>query len=95
MSNKEILRCLSYSRCKIHALKPLILTEFDRIHKLDGQTDVSRFLDMIRGSEGIDRSRGLSQKYLDKAIASLDKLPNVQAKKDLIEIAHFIGNRSY
>ena len=95
MSNKETLRYLSCSRCRIHALKPLILTELDRIHKLDGQTDVSRFLDMIRGSEGIDKAEVLSQKYLDKAIASLDKLPNVQAKKDLIEIAHFIGNRSY
>lgn len=77
------------------SLKPLILSELDRIHKLDGQTDVSRFLDMIRNSEGIDKADLLSQKYIDKAIASLDKLPNVQAKKDLIEIAHFIGNRSY
>ncbi|MCY9664707.1 polyprenyl synthetase family protein [Paenibacillus alginolyticus] len=77
------------------SLKPLILSELDRIHKLDGQTDVTQFLDMIRGSEGIDKADLLSQKYIDKAIASLDKLPNVQAKKDLIEIAHFIGNRSY
>ncbi|SDN87181.1 heptaprenyl diphosphate synthase [Paenibacillus sp. yr247] len=77
------------------SLKSLILSELERIHQLDGQTDVSRFLDMIRGSEGISRADALSQKYIDKAIASLDKLPNIQAKKDLIEIAHFIGNRSY
>ncbi len=76
-------------------MKAAHFDEFDRIHKLDGQTDVSRFLDMIRGSEGIDKAEVLSQKYIDKAIASLDKLPDVQAKKDLIEIAHFIGNRSY
>lgn len=76
-------------------LKPLILAELDRIHKLDGQTDVSTFLDIIRHSEGIVMADTLSQKYIDKAIASLDKLPNGQAKKDLIEVAHFIGNRSY
>ncbi|MGG1515141.1 polyprenyl synthetase family protein [Paenibacillus oryzisoli] len=76
-------------------LRPHILTELDRIHKLDGQTDVSRFLDIIRGSAGIDEADRLSQRYLDKAIAALDKLPNIQAKKDLIEVAHFIGNRSY
>ncbi|NEW06077.1 heptaprenyl diphosphate synthase [Paenibacillus sp. SYP-B3998] len=76
-------------------LKPRILFELDRIQKLDGQTDVSKFLDMIRSSEGIDRAETLSQKYIDKAIASLDKLPSIQARKDLIEVAHFIGNRSY
>lgn len=76
-------------------LKLLILAELDRIHKLDGQTDVSTFLDIIRHSEGIAMADTLSQKYIDKAIASLDKLPNGQAKKDLIEVAHFIGNRSY
>ncbi|KRE69271.1 polyprenyl synthetase family protein [Paenibacillus sp. Soil750] len=77
------------------ALKPMILTELDRIHKLDGQTDVSRFLEMIRGSAGIKEADRLSQVYIDKAISSLDTLPDNQAKKDLIEIAHFIGNRSY
>lgn len=77
------------------ALKATIMTELDRIHKLDGQTDVSRFLDIIRGSEGIKEAERLSQAYLDKAIAALNKLPDIQAKKDLIEIAHFIGNRSY
>lgn len=76
-------------------LRPQILSELDRIHQVDGQTDVSRFLNMIRHSEGIERAEALSQKYIDKAIASLDKLPSGQAKKDLTEIAHFFGNRSY
>ncbi|MNY46689.1 hypothetical protein D3C86_1818920 [compost metagenome] len=76
-------------------LKPMILTELDRIHKLDGQTDVSRFLEIIRGSAGIKEADRLSQVYIDKAISALDMLPDIQAKKDLIEIAHFIGNRSY
>jgi heptaprenyl diphosphate synthase len=77
------------------SLKPLILSELDRIHSLDGQTDVNRFLDIIRNSVGIAEADALAEKYIDKAIASLDKLPDMQAKKDLIEVAHFIGNRSY
>jgi len=77
------------------ALKPLILKELERIQLLDGQTDVSRFLDLIRNSDGIDKSDVLSQKYIDKAIAALDPLPNSRAKQDLVEVAYFIGNRSY
>lgn len=77
------------------SLKPHILTELERIQQLDGQTEVSKLLDMIRSSEGIHRAEALSQKFMDKAIASLDKLPDIQAKKDLIEVAYFISNRSY
>jgi len=50
---------------------------------------------MIRSSDGISRSEELAEKYIDKAIRALDGLPNQPAKKDLISIAHFVGNRSY
>jgi heptaprenyl diphosphate synthase len=76
-------------------LKSAILGELSRIEQLDGQTDVSRFLDMIRSSDGVAKAEALSQKYIDKAIAALEDLPDSRAKKDLIEVAHFIGNRSY
>jgi heptaprenyl diphosphate synthase len=76
-------------------LKSAILGELSRIEQLDGQTDVSRFLDMIRSSDGVGKAEALSQKYIDKAIAALEDLPDSRAKKDLIEVAHFIGNRSY
>jgi len=76
-------------------LKDQLLGELSRIHERDGQTDVSRFLDCIRGSDAIRQADELSQAYIDKAIVALDTLPDTQAKKDLIEVAHFIGNRSY
>jgi heptaprenyl diphosphate synthase len=76
-------------------LKSAILGELARIEQLDGQTEVSRFLDMIRSSEGVAKADALSQKYIDKAIEALAGLPDIRAKKDLIEVAHFIGNRSY
>lgn len=77
-----------------HLRQPL-LTELRRIQETDGQTDVSRFIDMIRGSSGIPLAEQLASRYIDKAIAALDGVPDIQAKKDLIGVAHFIGNRSY
>ncbi|CAG7641186.1 heptaprenyl diphosphate synthase component II [Paenibacillus allorhizosphaerae] len=76
-------------------LRPRLLSELAVIQAADGQTDTSAFIDMIRRSEGIARAEELASKYIDKAIAALEPLPDIQAKKDLISIAHFIGNRSY
>jgi heptaprenyl diphosphate synthase len=76
-------------------LKQGILAELARIQALDGQTDVSAFIEMVRNSDGIARADALSEKYIEKAIKALENLPDVQAKKDLINVAHFIGNRSY
>jgi heptaprenyl diphosphate synthase len=76
-------------------LREPLLTELVRIQELDGQTDVSAFLQLVRDSKGISRADELANRYIDKAIAVLKELPDIQAKKDLIEIAHFIGNRTY
>jgi heptaprenyl diphosphate synthase len=72
-----------------------LLQELKRIRQMDGQTDVRTFLDMVRGSGGIELADQLSSRFIDKAIAQLDGLPNQRAKEDLIRIAHFVGNRSY
>jgi heptaprenyl diphosphate synthase len=76
-------------------LKTSILSELSQIEQLDGQTDVSRFLELIRSSGGVAKADALSQKYIDKAIHALETLPEIRAKKDLVEVAHFIGNRTY
>lgn len=77
------------------ALRTSLLEEIQRIRRLDGQTDISAFIRAIRGSSGIKRAEDIASRYIDKAIAALDALPNIQAKKDFVGIAHFIGNRSY
>ena len=33
----------------------------------------------------------MAARYIEKAIAALQDLPDLQAKKDLIRIAHFVG----
>ncbi|WP_438445605.1 polyprenyl synthetase family protein [Gorillibacterium sp. sgz5001074] len=76
-------------------LRQELLAELQRIHAADGQTDVSRFLHLIRGSVGLKRAEELAERYIEKAIRTLDGLPNIRAKDDLIRIAHFVGNRSY
>ncbi|AEI41344.1 Trans-hexaprenyltranstransferase [Paenibacillus mucilaginosus KNP414] len=77
------------------ALRPYLLDELARIEACDGQTDVRGFLDIIRGSTGITEAERMASTYIDKAIRVLEGLPDIQAKKDLVSFAHFVGNRSY
>jgi heptaprenyl diphosphate synthase len=77
------------------SLREALLEEIERIHAADGQTDVTAFIKLVRGSSGIDLAEGLAVRYIEKAIAALQDLPDMQAKQDLIRIAHFVGSRSY
>lgn len=76
-------------------LKQTLLAEITRIQSVDGQTDVSYFIQLVRSSRGIVKSEEMAARYIEKAIAALQDLPDLQAKKDLIRIAHFVGNRTY
>jgi heptaprenyl diphosphate synthase len=72
-----------------------LLKEISRIQAVDGQTDVSLFIKMIRSSNGITKAEEIAERYIEKAITALKDLPECQAKQDLIRIAHFVGNRTY
>lgn len=76
-------------------LREVLLEQMKRIKDADGQTDISDFIKVIRSSDGIRKSEELASSYIDKAIEALQDVPNIQAKKDFIGVAHFIGNRSY
>ncbi|MGY4690111.1 heptaprenyl diphosphate synthase component II [Salibacterium sp. K-3] len=56
--------------------------------------DISTLLDMINRSGGIEYSKTLSRKYLEKAYRSLDGLEDISAKKSLLDIASYIGSRN-
>ncbi|WNQ09284.1 heptaprenyl diphosphate synthase component II [Paenibacillus aurantius] len=75
--------------------KVLLLEQIESIREAEGQGDVTPFLEAIRRSGGVKRAEDLASRYIDRAIEALDGLPARQAKKDLIRIAHFVGNRSY
>jgi heptaprenyl diphosphate synthase len=76
-------------------LREQLLTEVNRIEAVEGQTDVSAFLQLIRESEGLRQAEAMANRYIDKSIRALDTLQDIKAKKNLIDIAHFVGNRSY
>ncbi|GIP32392.1 polyprenyl synthetase family protein [Paenibacillus sp. J2TS4] len=76
-------------------LREPLLQELERIRAAEGQTDVSRFLDIVRGSEGIRKADQLASRYIGRAIEALASLPDIQAKNDLIRVARFVGDRSY
>lgn len=72
-----------------------LLTEIERIQAADGQTDITRFLDLVMASGGVPKAEALAERYIQKAIDVLAPLPGGRHKEDLIRIAHFVGNRSY
>lgn len=76
-------------------LRDELLREIERIRLADGQTDVGRFLSLVRGSSAIRRAEELASRYIGKSIAALEKLPDRTAKRELAEIARFIGERNY
>ncbi|WP_090910904.1 polyprenyl synthetase family protein [Paenibacillus sp. cl141a] len=72
-----------------------LLQELERIHALNGQCDVSGAVKLVTSSEGISRSEALADRYIGKALAALDTLPDIKTKKHLRDIANFITKRSY
>jgi heptaprenyl diphosphate synthase len=76
-------------------LRAPLLTELARIQAVEGQTEISRFLELVRGSDGLKQAEDIANRYIDKAIRALEGLPEIRAKSELIGIAHFVGERSY
>jgi len=72
-----------------------ILEDIAVIRATEGKSDNSRVLDLIRNSAGIKWAEQLANRYIDKAIKALDTLPDIPAKTNLIDVAHFVAKRSY
>lgn len=70
-------------------------TEIARIREAEGQADTRQALALIKGSRGIARSEELAERYIVKAIAALEQLPPIPARKNLADIARFIAKRNY
>ncbi|ADY56010.1 Trans-hexaprenyltranstransferase [Syntrophobotulus glycolicus DSM 8271] len=59
------------------------------------EAQVQEVIHMIKNSDGIERSRTVVDKYINKALKHLEELPKIPAKKALRELAVFVGERSY
>ncbi len=64
-----------------------------KIHEQSSREEIQEVLFMIKQSGAIERSFEISDRYLAKALAILDELPQNKAKKTLRDIAKFIGKR--
>lgn len=80
---------------KTDGIRERMAAHIEAIREAPGQADTSTLLRMVRESDGLEQAEQLSIRYIDKAIAALNKLPSHSARRSLIGIARFIGNRSY
>ncbi|AIQ75474.1 MULTISPECIES: polyprenyl synthetase family protein [Paenibacillus] len=74
-------------------LRESLLEELKSIR--EGHSTVGRAIDLILSGDGIARSEELASRYIDKALAALEQLPNNKTKRNLRDIAYFITGRSY
>lgn len=75
-------------------------TDRDRIKELLGkdcktENEVKEAIYLIKESGGIEKSRNIVDLYIEKAIKNLRELPNIPTRDALIELAKFVGKRSY
>lgn len=72
-----------------------LLSEIDEIRKLGDRANTSKAIELIRSSKGTQLAEKLANQYLAKALAILDELPAISARKNLVDIANFVGKRNY
>lgn len=72
-----------------------LLSKIVKVHEGMEREEIGEIIHLIKKSDAIERSLELSDRYLNKALAVLDELPNIPAKKTLKEIAKYIGKRNY
>ncbi len=65
------------------------------VHEGMEKNELQEIIDLIKQSDAIDRSLNISDMYLEKALKSLEGLPNNRSKKALINIAKYLGKRKY
>ncbi|GKU79541.1 polyprenyl synthetase family protein [Paenibacillus sp. L3-i20] len=72
-----------------------LLEEIQKIRDFDGFADTKRAIQLIRNSEGGGLADEMANRYIQKALHALKDLPDITAKKNLTDIAYFVGKRNY
>lgn len=71
----------------------------DKVHQLTKQfaeeMKIDEMIAFVRQSGGIEYARRLADRYIHRAMEDLKELPDIPAKRDLVEISRFIGERNY
>lgn len=63
--------------------------------KIKSEEEIQECVQLIKDSGGIDKSREVVALYIEKATRHLYELPDVASRGALIELAEFVGERSY
>ncbi|WP_462412507.1 heptaprenyl diphosphate synthase component II [Neobacillus sp. Marseille-QA0830] len=69
--------------------------QIERVHQNIQPSEIEMVISLIKQTDAIERSIKLSDRYLDKALAILNELPDNRAKKSLFNIAKTIGRRKF
>ncbi|URN94127.1 MAG: polyprenyl synthetase family protein [Candidatus Pristimantibacillus lignocellulolyticus] len=72
-----------------------LLVEIRNIHANGDSANTKRAIQLIRNSKGSQMAEDMANRYIAKALAVLEELPTIPAKKNLVDIAHFVGKRNY
>lgn len=80
---------------KDESIRESLLQEIRMIREHEGFPDTKRAIALIRGSAGGNLADEMANRYIQKALRALEGLPDITAKKNLIDIAHFVGKRNY
>lgn len=59
------------------------------------EEEVQESVELIKGSRAIEKSREMVTAYIYKAIKHIRELPDIPSRSALIELAEFVGERSY
>jgi len=76
-------------------LKGQLLQEITSIKTSDGPVNSTAAVKLVRSSRGIKLAEEMADRYIAKALAALNSLPDIPAKRNLADIARFVAKRSY
>jgi heptaprenyl diphosphate synthase len=72
-----------------------LLDEIKEIHRIGDGADTRAAIEYVRSSAGSQLAEELANRYIAKALVTLQQLPANTARKNLVDIAHFVGKRNY
>lgn len=72
-----------------------LLQEIEAIRKAEGFPDTKKAIALIRESKGGNLADEMANRYIQKALRAIEGLQDIAAKKNLIDIAHFVNKRNY
>lgn len=72
-----------------------IRKEIVKVHENSSREEMDKIIRLIIQSGSIERSREISNRYLEKALLIVEQLPQNEAKATLRNIAKYIGKRKF